>query len=408
MIKSPVMLLIGYVWPEFTSSAAGIRDHNLIKLFLDEGYEVHCASTAKKNSFQSDLEKQNVKTHNIKMNDSSFDEWIKKINPEVVIFDRFVTEEKFGWRVHLNAPNAIRILDTQDLHFLRKKRQALITGEKESKTNLYREISSIYRSDLSLIISSYEYHLLINEYNIPKEHLHLIRFCYEIFVPEKKFEERKNFITIGNYRHPPNADGIKWLISEIWPEIKRQIPEAQLHCYGAYLPEDFKKKEDKKNGIFFKGWAKESINTLKDYRINLAALRFGAGIKGKISDGWVANTPCITTPIGAEGMIETEDLFPGEIAENSEQFAQYAISLYQDKKKYQIHQKRCKNTIDKYYRYNQSVSFFKKINDLICNIEKYRKNNIIGNILFFEQHRSTEYFSRWIELKEKQNIEQSS
>ena len=39
-----------------------------------------------------------------------------------MLFDRFMMEEQFGWRVAENCPNALRILDTEDLHFLRKTR----------------------------------------------------------------------------------------------------------------------------------------------------------------------------------------------------------------------------------------------------------------------------------------------
>jgi hypothetical protein len=38
-----------------------------------------------------------------------------------VLFDRYVTEEQFGWRVSENCPNALKIIDTEDLHFLEKR-----------------------------------------------------------------------------------------------------------------------------------------------------------------------------------------------------------------------------------------------------------------------------------------------
>jgi hypothetical protein len=44
------------------------------------------------------------------------------LNPDIVVFDRYMTEEQFGWRVIKNCPKALRILDTEDLHFLRKAR----------------------------------------------------------------------------------------------------------------------------------------------------------------------------------------------------------------------------------------------------------------------------------------------
>lgn len=43
---------------------------------------------------------------------------------------------------------------------------------------------------------------------------------------------------------------------------------------------------------------------MSQYRLCLAPLRFGAGLKGKIVDSWFHQLPVVTTPIGAEGMIE--------------------------------------------------------------------------------------------------------
>lgn len=41
---------------------------------------------------------------------------------------------------------------------------------------------------------------------------------------------------------------------------------------------------------------------LRLYRVLLAPLRYGAGLKGKIVDAWAHGLPVVTTPIGAEGM----------------------------------------------------------------------------------------------------------
>jgi len=49
---------------------------------------------------------------------------------------------------------------------------------------------------------------------------------------------------------------------------------------------------------------------LHKYRLQLAPLRFGAGIKGKIVDGWIAGVPVITTPIGSFNIIAFIHLTP--------------------------------------------------------------------------------------------------
>ena len=73
------------------------------------------------------------------------------------MFDRFMVEEQFGWRVAEQCPNALRILDTEDLHCLRKGREKAIKDQALfDKSYLFndiskREIASIYRCDLSLL-----------------------------------------------------------------------------------------------------------------------------------------------------------------------------------------------------------------------------------------------------------------
>ena len=36
-------------------------------------------------------------------------------------------------------------------------------------------------------------------------------------------------------RHPPNLDSVKWLKDNIWPLLRKKVPEGtELHVYGAY------------------------------------------------------------------------------------------------------------------------------------------------------------------------------
>ena len=93
------LVIIGKVFPEPNSTAAGSRMLQLIDLFLTQNYQITFLSTASISENSFDLNSKNVQFQNIVLNDSSFDELIKNLNPEIVIFDRFTTEEQFGWRV---------------------------------------------------------------------------------------------------------------------------------------------------------------------------------------------------------------------------------------------------------------------------------------------------------------------
>ena len=161
------MLIIGLVWPEPTSSAAGTRMLQLIDLFQTKNYEITFACAATKSDFSYPLQSKNVKEVEIQLNNESFNAFVKDLNPDYVMFDRYMVEEQYGWRVSMECPQAIKILDTEDLHFLRYARQeAVKKGVEFSNQLLYtdhakREIASILRSDITLLISSEEKDLLI-------------------------------------------------------------------------------------------------------------------------------------------------------------------------------------------------------------------------------------------------------
>ena len=107
MLKSKILLIVGFVWPEPKSSAAGKRMLQLIELFKEFGYKITFASTALNIDFSEDLSNIGVVTKSIQLNSSTFDEYIKVLNPDIVLFDRFMVEEQFGWRV-TELPKSIK------------------------------------------------------------------------------------------------------------------------------------------------------------------------------------------------------------------------------------------------------------------------------------------------------------
>ncbi len=220
------LLIIGHTFPEPSTTAVGSRMMQLIDLFQEENYSITFASTATISENTVDLESQHISVKNILLNDSSFDGFIKELKPEIVIFDRYITEEQFGWRVSENCPNALKILDTEDLHFLRKATEEMVKNNKPfSEANLFsetakRELASILRCDLSLIISEYEMELLQNTFKISSEILYYLPFLVEtISENTPSFEERQNFLAIGNLLHTPNVDSVLQL-KELWPNKK--------------------------------------------------------------------------------------------------------------------------------------------------------------------------------------------
>lgn len=416
------VLLIGYVWPEPTSSAAGIRDLQLLRVFRRAGWEVMLASasapTAASDQASSEWDALGVVSAPIALNDPKFDAWIALVAPDLVIFDRFVTEEQFGWRVRAHCPNAVRIIDTQDLHSLRRIRQQMIeNGETDPDAILaarsledfedtLRELAAIYRSDGALVLSDHEMRILTERLGMPAQSLFLCRYAYPPRSPGLGFAERKDFGFIGNFRHAPNWDAVQWLLSDIWPQIRSELTRAgvasRLRIAGAYPPREAGDKARQAGpDVVMEGPVPDAAAFLGSCRVNLAPLRFGAGIKGKITDGWWGGTPCVSTRLGAEGLCG--DLpFGGWVEEDSVRFARAAVRMHQEPGLWAESADKGAVVLDRLHSESRNgPALVAWLQGRVSRMHELRRQNAIGRILWREQLRGTEYFSRWIELKER-------
>ena len=400
------LVIIGKVFPEPNSTAAGSRMIQLMDLFLTQNYQITFLSTASISENSFDLSSKNISFQNIVLNDSSFDELIKNLNPEIVIFDRFTTEEQFGWRVSEQVPNAVKILDTEDLHFLRTAREKAFKQNRNLEhldliNDVFkREIASILRCDLSLIISEFEMNLLIEKFRIDENILFYLPLFGEVKKPETSFSERKNFISIGNFLHEPNWQTVLQL-KKLWKNIKNQLPEAEIHIYGAYASEKVFQLHNEKEGFIIKGKAESVETVFKTAKVLLAPIPFGAGIKGKLLESMQFGLPNVTSAVGAEAMHGNHD-WNGFITDNETEFVEKAVLLYQDENFWQISQENGFKIIENRFKKELfEPHFIHKIQEISENLESHRNQNFLGQILQHHTLQSTKYLSKWIEEKNK-------
>lgn len=415
-IQPQHILMIGTVWPEPNSSAAGSRTMQLIEQFQKLNWKITFACAASDSEFSVDLKKLNIDKVTIELNNQSFDEFIKQLQPSMVLFDRFMIEEQFGWRVSENCRNALRILDTIDLHCLRLARQQAF---KEKRSFDYqdllltdvakREIASIYRCDVTLMISTFEMKLLQAFIKIDSRILHYTPFLLNPINETEKnewpaFEDRNHFVTIGNFLHEPNWNGVLYLKEEIWPLIRKQLPDTELHVYGAYSSQKVTQLHQPKDGFLIKGRAENVHEVMLKARICLAPLRFGAGLKGKLIDAMECGTPSITTSIGAEAMHGNLD-WAGSIADNAENFANVAVALYNDKTSWYKAQEQGALIINQVFeKNNQAKLLIDKLLQTQTDLINHRQQNFIGSMLMHHTASSTKYMSKWIEEKNKKPL----
>ncbi len=409
--KAKKALIIGHSWPEPKTTAAGQHMMQLLEAFQSFEYEITLASTAAKTEYSANLDEVGVNEMAIRLNHASFDQFVTELSPDIVIFDRFMVEEQFGWRVAEFVPQALRILNTEDLHSLRSARKDChsqgesFNNEKWLDSDMVkREVASIYRSDLSLLVSTHEIKLLRQQLNIPKRLLFHLPFLLDNLTEKTieewpAFRERSDFICFGNGKHDPNVDSIVYLKEEIWPLIRNELPTAELHIFGAYLPKQVWQMHNPEEGFLVQGWAANLGEELQKAKVKLAPLRFGAGIKGKLVDAMRNGTPSVTTPIGAEGM--HDDLpWPGEIADNAINFAKKAVHLYQNEQEWGQKQRTGVEVVNQIYsKEKRSKKFKNRLENLKSDLKIHRKRNFIGGMIQHQTMAATKYMGKWIEEK---------
>ena len=401
------LVIIGSVWPEPQSTAAGSRMLQLISLFQEQGYDVTFMCSASQSDYSYDLSQISVRTQSIELNNVSFDLEIAKINPSIVLFDRFMIEEQYGWRVAEQCPNALRILDTEDLHFLRKARE---TAYKQNRTLVFedyisdtfkREMASIYRCDLTLLISEYEMQLATEIFKMDASILYYLPFLSEeVNIKVPKFEDRQHFVSIGNFLHEPNWQTVL-LLKKYWSTIKKQLPEAQLLVYGAYVTEKAKQLHDEKEDFLIQGRADNVVTVFKNARVLLAPIPYGAGLKGKLFEAMQHGLPSVTTAMGAEGMYGNLE-WSGAIATHESDLINHAIQLYTEENQWKTAQKKGYEIIEKRFKTSLfAADFMNKVYYLQENLNTHRNKNFLGQIVQHQSLQSTKYMSKWIESKNK-------
>ncbi len=388
------ILVIGNVFPEPDSSAAGTKMIQWLTFFKENNFQVAYASTAPKSEFSADISDFVNASWKINMNDDFFNEQVKEFMPDIVLYDRFMTEEQFSWRIREIHPSAMHLLETQDLHFLREAR------EKNSdfhNVTCKREIAAILRCDLTFIISLFEYNFLVEHFPFVIDKISYFPLCYNVKDALTSIEYRNDFFFIGNFLHAPNRQAVLYL-KKIWNNVRQKIPTAKVYIYGAYPNQQILQLHNEKEGFIVKGRVDAIQKIFTKHAILLAPLQFGAGLKGKLLESMQFGGISITTPIGSEG-IAIDAVWNGSVVD-LDNFEAAIISVYQEKEKWELYAQKGRDILEKQF----DSSLFKlrvldEINTIANDIETWRKTHYLSEILHFHRQQSVKYLSKWIMVK---------
>ena len=396
-------------WPSLSQTAAGTRSLQLLHLLQENDYQVTIASFFPTDTFSDELKQLGYECISLRLNDLGLVDYFKSKAYKVAFFDTFLMEEKLGWVIREAIPECINVLDTQDLHFLRRARsKAPSFSTADHKLNLnnsytYREMASIYRCDLSLIISLPEMKLLQNKFHVNSKSLLYLPFLYDdaLFYESKKnkFSTRSGLILLGNFLHIPNLDQAKFVIQQLSETIGEKLPNCSIKIIGAFPSQHLIDLAKNKKNIELLGYQDDLVAHFAACRMMIAPLRFGAGLKGKLFEAMLHELPFVASEVAAEGILGLNDQY---IATCETEFINKLTAVYLSEsnwKKAQKHQHQLLST--HFLKSDFENQLIGKLEEIQKHVQEHRNGLFHQNFFNYHQLQSTKYFSKWIELKNR-------
>lgn len=127
----------------------------------------------------------------------------------------------------------------------------------------------------------------------------------EPFGPPRAAAGRPTILFTGGLGYAPNAEGLRWFVGEVLPELRKLLPRFRLVVVGKGAPPSLLALAVP-GEIEFAGWVEDVRTKLAEADLSIAPLRVGGGTRIKILESMAAGVPVVATRVGAEG-IEASD-----------------------------------------------------------------------------------------------------
>jgi glycosyltransferase involved in cell wall biosynthesis len=324
----PLALIVDMAFPAPDRDSGSIDAVNLVNALHRIGYQIIFAAFDGDASCRAALENSGVVCVDVS---GRQDRLFAALKPHLhlAILSRVHSGGVFMESIRRACPSAKVIFNTVDLHHLREERTAGLANDRRglalAARTKARELALVRLADATIVVS-YEEHRLLNGL-LPGCAVFTLPLARAVAPDVNGFDGRKNVAFIGGYLHPANVDGLRYFLDDIWPLVRKRIPEAEFIAMGPSMPEELAKRQDK--GFVVRGYVEDLASELSAIRVMVAPLRAGAGAKGKVASALAHGVPCVVSPIAAEGM-NVHDRQTVLVAHSPSEFAERIEELYRD------------------------------------------------------------------------------
>ena len=238
------------------------------------------------------------------------------------------------------SPDTRVVIDSIDLHFLRQARATFTAGTETFDETVpalgpafanetLRELNSYAAADAVLTVSDKETALL-GEFIAGRTRLFSLPLAEDGAASTAPFDQRRGILFVGNHRHLPNVEAVRFLRDEILPLLDPGLLEEHpVYIVGNEMHR-LETERDWPRTMRLVGWVPSLEPYWRSARISVAPLLHGAGTKGKVIQSALAGVPSVSTTIGIEGL-DLRDQQEVLVADDAKSFAAAITRLLNDR-----------------------------------------------------------------------------
>jgi len=181
----------------------------------------------------------------------------------------------------------------------------------------------------------------------------------DYFRPPDRPAIEPRLVFVGAFQHLPNVEAMIYFCREIFPLIRKQVPEASLAIVGSKpSPEIVDLAENP--GIEVTGYVQDIRPYMASASVYVVPLRLGVGIRGKILEAWSMAMPVVATSLACSGLrCEAEGNIL--IADSAQTFAEKVVALLRDPRLRARLGAAGRQTVEKHYGWDEAANQLEKV-----------------------------------------------
>ncbi len=280
-----------------------------------------------------------------------FRRFLQERKVDAVFIEHFETVQ-FGLdldEVRFWQPSARVIVDTVDVNFQKALDKAAVTGKPQDMAEAHRikafELGLYDNSDLLIAITEEDKRAYLKEND--EFNIEIIPLVHEL-PPLSKVSPASphTLVFVGNFEWSANVDAMLYFCAEVLPLIEERVADVKLNIVGNAPPAEIKNLA--RANVEVHGFVADLEPILRSCAISIAPLRYGGGLKGKVTEAMANGLPVVTTSVGLQGM----NCIPGEsvmAGDTPQAFADAVVRLMLDRSCYENVRKNAWEVVDKTY-----------------------------------------------------------